>query len=54
MFLDYMTYTRGSSQDYDRYASVSGDQGWGWIKMAPYILKVGRTGLIPDLTDFCG
>lgn len=40
--VNYMTYTRGSSQDYDRYASVSGDQGWGWIKMAPYILKNER------------
>ncbi|SJL14174.1 uncharacterized protein ARMOST_17629 [Armillaria ostoyae] len=40
--VNYMTYTRGSSQDYDRYASVSGDQGWGWIKIAPYILKNER------------
>ncbi|KAK0471533.1 hypothetical protein IW261DRAFT_1571830 [Armillaria novae-zelandiae] len=38
----YMTYTRGSSQDYDRYASVTGDQGWGWIKMVPYMLKSER------------
>ncbi|KAK0212183.1 aryl-alcohol oxidase precursor [Desarmillaria ectypa] len=38
----YMTYTRGSSEDYDRYASVTGDQGWGWNLMHPYILKTER------------
>ncbi|KAG7450004.1 aryl-alcohol-oxidase from pleurotus Eryingii [Guyanagaster necrorhizus] len=40
--VNYMTYTRGSSEDYDRYAGVTGDQGWGWNKMRPYILKTER------------
>ncbi|KAG7450011.1 aryl-alcohol-oxidase from pleurotus Eryingii [Guyanagaster necrorhizus] len=37
-----MTYTRGSSEDYDRYANVSGDDGWGWTKMQPYFRKNER------------
>ncbi len=37
---DYLLYTRGSSQDYDRYAQISGDPGWGWEALQPYFLKV--------------
>ncbi|KAK0222762.1 aryl-alcohol oxidase precursor [Armillaria nabsnona] len=37
-----MTYTRGSSQDYDRYARLSGDDGWGWDKMQPYFQRNER------------
>ncbi len=37
---DYMAYTRGSSQDYDRYAKISGDPGWGWEALRPYFRKV--------------
>ncbi|KAK0214705.1 pyranose dehydrogenase [Armillaria nabsnona] len=37
--INVMTYTRGSSEDYDRYARVSGDHGWGWDKMQPYFRK---------------
>lgn len=32
-----MLYTRGSSQDYDRYAQISGDPGWGWEALQPYM-----------------
>ncbi len=35
-----MLYTRGSYQDYDRYARVTGDDGWSWDALEPYILKV--------------
>ncbi len=35
-----MLYTRGSYQDYDRYARVTGDDGWSWDELEPYILKV--------------
>lgn len=38
---DYMVYTRGSREDYDRYARISGDEGWSWNKMLPYFRKVG-------------
>ncbi|TFK36270.1 pyranose dehydrogenase [Crucibulum laeve] len=34
-----MYYTRGSSSDYDRFAKVTGDPGWSWRNMLPYILK---------------
>ncbi|PBK85299.1 aryl-alcohol oxidase precursor [Armillaria gallica] len=34
-----MVYTRGSSQDYDRYAYVSGDDAWGWDALQPYFRK---------------
>ncbi|KAK0459367.1 alcohol oxidase [Desarmillaria tabescens] len=37
-----MLYTRGSSQDYDRYAQISGDPGWGWEALQPYIRKNER------------
>ncbi|KAG7445389.1 aryl-alcohol oxidase-like protein [Guyanagaster necrorhizus] len=37
--VNYMFYTRGSFQDYDRYAQISGDPGWGWEALQPYIRK---------------
>ncbi|KAK0212403.1 aryl-alcohol-oxidase from pleurotus Eryingii [Desarmillaria ectypa] len=40
--VNYMTYTRGSSEDYDRYASISGDDGWGWDEIQPYFRKNER------------
>ena len=36
---DYMFYTRGSSDEFDRLARISGDEGWSWNAMLPYILK---------------
>ncbi|KAG6895509.1 hypothetical protein C0992_000919 [Termitomyces sp. T32_za158] len=35
-----MFYTRGSSSDFDRYAEVTGDSGWSWKNLQPYIRKV--------------
>ncbi|KAK0499121.1 alcohol oxidase [Armillaria luteobubalina] len=40
--VNYMFYTRGPSQDYDRYAQISGDPGWGWEALQPYIRKNER------------
>ncbi|KAJ3569077.1 hypothetical protein NP233_g5293 [Leucocoprinus birnbaumii] len=37
--VNYMTYTRGSSEDWDRYASISGDNGWSWDGIQPAIFK---------------
>ncbi|KAF8585897.1 GMC oxidoreductase [Ramaria rubella] len=34
-----MYYTRGSSDDYDRFASITGDPGWSWDNLQPYIRK---------------
>ncbi|KAI0313431.1 aryl-alcohol oxidase [Amylostereum chailletii] len=37
-----MVYVRGSSEDYDRYAEVTGDEGWSWESLQPYIRKNER------------
>ncbi|KAK0499299.1 aryl-alcohol oxidase [Armillaria luteobubalina] len=37
-----MSYMRGSSQDYDRYARISGDSIWGWDALQPYIRRNER------------
>ncbi|KAF5326766.1 hypothetical protein D9619_004475 [Psilocybe cf. subviscida] len=34
-----MVYTRGSSSDYDRFAQVTGDPGWSWNALQPYVKK---------------
>ncbi|KAF7378173.1 Choline dehydrogenase, mitochondrial [Mycena sanguinolenta] len=34
-----MAYTRGSFEDWDRYAKLSGDSGWSWLEMLPYMFK---------------
>ena len=36
---DYMIYNRGSYQDWDRYASISGDEGWSWDSVQQYFRK---------------
>ncbi len=37
-----MAYTRGTAEDYDRWARVTGDPGWSWNKMLPYFKKVNK------------
>ncbi|KAJ7489588.1 aryl-alcohol oxidase-like protein [Mycena latifolia] len=34
-----MWYTRGSQDDFDRFAEVTGDPGWSWSAMQPYFRK---------------
>ncbi|KAJ7314286.1 alcohol oxidase [Mycena albidolilacea] len=34
-----MVYTRGSKDDYDRYAKLTGDKRWSWDGIFPYFLK---------------
>ncbi|KAJ7457809.1 aryl-alcohol-oxidase from pleurotus Eryingii [Mycena latifolia] len=34
-----MVYTRGSKEDFDRFARVTGDDGWSWDSMIPYMRK---------------
>ncbi|KAJ7609223.1 aryl-alcohol oxidase [Mycena polygramma] len=34
-----MAYTRGSAADFDRYAQLTGDEGWSWNQIFPYFLK---------------
>ncbi|KAJ7292195.1 aryl-alcohol oxidase [Mycena rebaudengoi] len=34
-----MIYTRGSTDDYNRFAAVTGDPGWSWDRLLPYFFK---------------
>ncbi len=34
-----MIYMRGQSRDYDHWAQVTGDAGWGWTQCLPYFKK---------------
>ncbi|KAF9002951.1 alcohol oxidase [Cyathus striatus] len=34
-----MVYSRGTKEDYDRYAAVTGDSGWSWNALQPYFRK---------------
>ncbi|KAJ7244648.1 aryl-alcohol oxidase precursor [Mycena haematopus] len=34
-----MAYTRGAAEDFDRYANLTGDEGWSWNEIFPYFLK---------------
>lgn len=38
--LDAMIYTRGSPDDWNRYAALTGDPGWAWNAIQSYIAKV--------------
>lgn len=40
--VNFMIYTRGSKDDFDRFAKVTGDNGWGWNQILPFILKAER------------
>lgn len=37
--MNVMVYVRGSSQDYDNWASITGDDGWSASSMQPYMRK---------------
>ncbi|KAJ8695628.1 hypothetical protein PTI98_008210 [Pleurotus ostreatus] len=40
--LDGMVYTRGSAEDYDLIANISGDEGWSWDRLQHYVKKHER------------
>ncbi|KIJ47871.1 GMC oxidoreductase [Sphaerobolus stellatus SS14] len=40
--IDGMDYARGSSDDYDRFARVTSDQGWFWNNLQPFIHRNER------------
>lgn len=37
---DNLVYFRGPSEDFDRFAAVSGDPGWSWSSMQQFITEV--------------
>ncbi|KAJ7489583.1 pyranose dehydrogenase [Mycena latifolia] len=46
-----MFYTRGSRDDFDRFADVTGDPDWAWDKMLPYFFKNERWAVPADHID---
>jgi len=40
LLIDFMIWTRGSSELWDHYAETTGDNGWSWDAMEPYWKKV--------------
>lgn len=42
-----MIWIRGSSDDYDKWAEVTGDKGWSWKEMVPYFEKTERWTIAP-------
>jgi len=45
--IDFMAFTRGSRDDYDRWARVTDDEGWSWDSLFPYMLKVNFRHTLP-------
>ncbi|KAJ7198569.1 alcohol oxidase [Mycena pura] len=37
--VNYMTYTRGSKEDFNRFARVADDERWSWDNLVPYMRK---------------
>ncbi|KAL0569908.1 hypothetical protein V5O48_012054 [Marasmius crinis-equi] len=52
--INWMAYTRGNSDDWDRYAAVTGDLGWSWKNMQSYIRKNERIVPPADQHDTVG
>ncbi|KAJ7164502.1 aryl-alcohol oxidase [Mycena filopes] len=49
-----MFYTRGGTDDYDRYANLTDDAGWSWDRIFPYFLKNEKWTPPADLHDTTG
>ncbi|EIN10996.1 alcohol oxidase [Punctularia strigosozonata HHB-11173 SS5] len=37
--INLMVYTRGSDNDWDNYSAITGDSGWSWDSIQPWIRK---------------
>lgn len=51
---NWLIYTRGSSEDFDRYAQETGDSGWSWEQILPYFKKSERWTTPADNHDTDG
>lgn len=40
--LNFMVYTRGSNAEYDRWANLTGDEGWAWKNVSQFYFKNSR------------
>ncbi|KAG5642264.1 hypothetical protein DXG03_003341 [Asterophora parasitica] len=49
-----MFYTRGSSSDFDRFARVTGNPGWSWENLQPYIRNNEQWATPADSHDAIG
>ncbi|KAF9025998.1 alcohol oxidase [Hymenopellis radicata] len=49
-----LVYTRGSSDDIDTWAEMTGDEGWSWANMLPYFMKSEKFNLPRDGHDPTG
>ncbi|KAG2004659.1 aryl-alcohol oxidase [Coprinopsis cinerea AmutBmut pab1-1] len=45
--INAMFWTKGTAEDYDRWAKVTGDPGWSWKSLFKYSLKIER--LVPPV-----
>ncbi|KAF8646491.1 hypothetical protein AX16_007182 [Volvariella volvacea WC 439] len=45
--INSMIHTQGTREDFDKYAAMSGDSGWSWDSVFPYLLKSER--LVPPM-----
>ncbi|KAI0045450.1 GMC oxidoreductase [Auriscalpium vulgare] len=52
--INLMYYTRGSRDDFNRFANVTGDSGWSWSSIFPYMLKVENFTAPVDHHDTSG
>ncbi|RDB17746.1 Pyranose dehydrogenase 1 [Hypsizygus marmoreus] len=52
--VNYLAYSRGSSDDFDRYAKLTGDSGWSWNSLQPYFRKNEKLVEPPDNHDTTG
>ncbi|KAF7378422.1 GMC oxidoreductase [Mycena sanguinolenta] len=49
-----MFYTRGSAEDYNRWATLTGDSGWSWDDLLPYFFKNEKWSPPADNHDTSG
>ncbi|KAI0730887.1 alcohol oxidase [Earliella scabrosa] len=49
--INYMIYTRGPKDDYERLASMTGDSGWNWKNMDKYFRKLENFTNSPNVVD---
>lgn len=38
--INFLTYTRGSNEEYDRWAELTDDSGWAWENLSQFYFKV--------------
>lgn len=39
---DFLIWTRGSEDDYDRWANITGDNGWAFSNMMNYFKQASQ------------